>query len=98
MWFLKPTKPMKTVNGSEIHTANSAYDLFVDHFYQNPKFDDGWTRISGLNFLDIRISTAMKQIRADMFFVILAISLIVAVSFLFFLFFELERTFLFFLR
>lgn len=77
MWFLKPKK---TLNGSEIHTANSAYDLFIKHFYRNPKFDDGWTRISALNFLDIRISTAMKQIRADMFFVILAISLIVGVS------------------
>ncbi|CAF4102545.1 unnamed protein product [Rotaria socialis] len=80
MWFLKPTKSKKSLNGSEIHTANSAYDLFIKHFYRNPKFDDGWTRISALNFLDIRISTAMKQIRADMFFVILAISLIVGVT------------------
>ncbi|CAF3652461.1 unnamed protein product, partial [Rotaria sordida] len=80
MWFLKPKKPKKSLNGSEIHTANSAYDLFIKHFYRNPKFDDGWTRISALNFLDIRISTAMKQIRADMFFVILAISLIVGVT------------------
>jgi hypothetical protein len=76
MWFLKPKNPKNL----EIHTANSAYDLFIQHFYRNPKFDDGWTRISALNFLDIRISTAMKQIRADMFFVILAISLIVGVS------------------
>ena len=76
MWFLKPKNPKNL----EIHTANSAYDLFIRHFYRNPKFDDGWTRISALNFLDIRISTAMKQIRADMFFVILAISLIVGVS------------------
>ncbi|UJR30169.1 hypothetical protein I4U23_017709 [Adineta vaga] len=80
MWFLKPKKPKKLLNGSETHTANSAYDLFIRHFYRNPKFDDGWTRISALNFLDIRISTAMKQIRADMFFVILAISLIVGVT------------------
>lgn len=83
MWFLKPKHPKKLFNGSETHTANSAYDLFLRHFYRNPKFDDGWTRISALNFLDIRISTAMKQIRADMFFVILAISLIVGVSDLF---------------
>ncbi len=76
MWFLKP----KNSKNLEIHTANSAYELFIQHFYRNPKFDDGWTRISALNFLDIRISTAMKQIRADMFFVILAISLIVGVS------------------
>jgi hypothetical protein len=81
MWFLKPTKPMLTPNGTEIHNANTAYDLFIQHFYRNPKFDDGWTRITALNFLDIRIPTAMKQIRVDMFFVILAISLIVAVSF-----------------
>lgn len=81
MWFLKPTKPIVTANGSEIHTANSAHDLFMEHFYQNPKFDDGLTRISALNFMDIRIPSAMKQIRADMFFVILAISLIVGVSF-----------------
>jgi hypothetical protein len=80
MWFLKPKNPKKLLNGSETHTANSAYNLFLQHFYRNPKFDDGWTRISALNFLDIRISTAMKQIRADMFFVILAISLIVGVS------------------
>jgi len=79
MWFLKPKQPKKLLNGKELHTANSAYDLFIQHFYQNPKFDDGWTRITALNFLDIRISTAMKQIRADMFFVILAISLIVGV-------------------
>lgn len=77
MWFLKPTNSKKVF---QEHTANSAYDLFIRHFYRNPKFDDGWTRISALNFLDIRISTAMKQIRADMFFVILAISLIVSVS------------------
>jgi hypothetical protein len=80
MWFLKPTKPIKTANGTEIHTSDSAYDLFIEHFYQNPKFDDGWTRITALNFLNIRIPTAMKQIRVDMSFVILAISLIVAVS------------------
>lgn len=80
MWFLKPKNPKKLFNGSETHTANSAYDLFLEHFYRNPKFDDGHTRISALNFLDIRISTAMKQIRADMFFVLLAISLIVGVS------------------
>jgi hypothetical protein len=80
MWFLKPKNPKKLLNGRETHTANSAYELFIKHFYQNSKFDDGHTRISALNFLDIRISTAMKQIRADMFFVILAISLIVAVS------------------
>jgi hypothetical protein len=84
MWFLKPKNPRKLLNGREIHTANSAYNLFIRHFYRNPKFDDGWTRISALNFLDIRISTAMKQIRADMFFVLLAISLIVGVSFLLF--------------
>ena len=83
MWFLKPTSQKKRFNTSETHTANSAYDLFLQHFYQNQKFDDGWTRILALNFLDIRISTAMKQIRADMFFVILAISLIVGVSFSF---------------
>ncbi|CAF2450277.1 unnamed protein product [Rotaria sp. Silwood2] len=80
MWFLKPTKPIITANGSEIHTANSAHDLFIEHFYQNPKFDDGRTRISALNFMDIRIPSAMKQIRVDMFFVILAISLIVGVT------------------
>ncbi|CAF0882361.1 unnamed protein product [Adineta steineri] len=80
MWFLKPKKSKKSLNGDETHTANSAYDLFIRHFYQNQKFDDGSTKISGLNFLDIRISTAMKQIRADMFFVILAISLIVGVT------------------
>ncbi|CAF1203962.1 unnamed protein product, partial [Adineta ricciae] len=80
MWFLKPKQAKKLLNGSEIHTANSAYDLFIRHFYRNPKFDDGWTRVSALNFLDIRIATAMKQIRADMFFVILAISLIVGVT------------------
>jgi hypothetical protein len=54
----------------------------MQHFYRNTKFDDAWTRISALNFLDIRIPAAMKQIRMDMSFVILAISLIVAVSFL----------------
>jgi hypothetical protein len=81
MWFLKPKNPKILLNGRETHTANSAYDLFIKHFYRNPKFDDGWTRISALNFLDIRISTAMKQIRADMFFVILAISLIVGVRY-----------------
>lgn len=81
MWFLKPTKPIITANGSEIHTSDSAHDLFIEHFYQNPKFDDGWTRISALNFMDIRIPSAMKQIRVDMFFVILAISLIVGVSY-----------------
>jgi hypothetical protein len=80
MWFLKPKNSKKLFNGSEIHTANSAYDLFIKHFYRNPKFDDRHTRILALNFLDIRISTAMKQIRADMFLVILAISLIVGVS------------------
>ncbi|CAF3371762.1 unnamed protein product [Rotaria sp. Silwood1] len=80
MWFLKPTKPIITANGSQIHTSNSAHDLFIEHFYQNPKFDDGWTRIYALNFMDIRIPSAMKQIRADMFFVILAISLIVGVT------------------
>jgi len=80
MWFLKPKNSKNSFNEREMHTANSAYDLFIQHFYRNPKFDDGWTRISALNFLDIRISTAMKQIRADMFFVILAISLIVGVS------------------
>jgi hypothetical protein len=81
MWFLKPTIPIKTANCSKIHTSDSAYNLYIDHFHENPKFDDGWTRISALNFLDIRIPTAMKQIRVDMSFVILAISLIVAVSF-----------------
>jgi hypothetical protein len=81
MWFLKPTQPIKTANGSEIHTSDSAYDLFIEHFFENPKFDDGWTRISALNFLNIRIPSAMKQIHNDMSFVILAISLIVAVSF-----------------
>ncbi|CAF0835282.1 unnamed protein product [Rotaria sordida] len=80
MWFLKPTKPIITANGSEIHNANSAHDLFIEHFYQNPKFDDDKTRVSALNFMDIRIPSAMKQIRADMFFVILAISLIVGVT------------------
>lgn len=74
MWFLKPTKT------SSKHNADSAYDLFIEHFYENSKFDDGKTRISALNFLDIRISTAMKQIRVDMFFVILAITLIIGVS------------------
>jgi len=82
MWFLKPTKSIKTANGSETHTVNTAYDLFIQHFYRNPKFDDGFTRITALNFLDIRIPTAMKQIRVDMSFVILAISLIVGVSLL----------------
>jgi hypothetical protein len=86
MWFLKPKNPKKLLDNRELHTANSAYNLFIQHFYRNPKFDDGWTRISALNFLDIRISTAMKQIRADMFFVILAISLIVGVSFFIFIF------------
>jgi hypothetical protein len=80
MWFLRPTIPIKTANGSEIHTSNTAYDLFIQHFHRNPKFDDGQTKISGLNFLDIRIPAAMKQIRVDMSFVILAISLIVGVS------------------
>jgi len=81
MWFLRPTKPIKTANGTEIHTTDSAYDLFIEHFHQNPKFDDGRTRIIALNFLNIRIPAAMKQIHADMSFVILAISLIIAVSF-----------------
>ncbi|CAF0737563.1 unnamed protein product [Adineta steineri] len=80
MWFLKPTKPIKTENGTDAHTSETAYDLFIQHFYKNLKFDDGLTRISALNFLDIRIPAAMKQIRVDMFFVILAISLIVAVT------------------
>ena len=80
MWFLKPDQPIRTANGSEVHTTDTAYELFIEHFYENPKFDDGSTRISALNFLDIRIPTAMKQIRVDMFFVILAITLIVAVS------------------
>ncbi|CAF5188913.1 unnamed protein product, partial [Rotaria magnacalcarata] len=80
MWFLKPTKPIISANGSEIHTSNTAHDLFIEHFYQNSKFDDGRTKISALNFMDIRIPSAMKQIRADMFFVILAISLIVGVT------------------
>lgn len=81
MWFLRPTKSLKSSNGKELHTSNTAYDLFIEHFYQNTKFDDERTRIVALNFLDIRIPTAMKQIRVDMSFVILAISLIVAVSF-----------------
>lgn len=80
MWFFKPSNTKKVFNGSEVHTQNSAYHLFLRHFYRNPKFDDGSTRISALNFLDIRISTAMKQIREDMFFVLLAICLIVGVS------------------
>ena len=80
MWFLKPKTSKRLLNSSEIHTVNSAHDLFIRHFDRNPKFDDGWTRISALNFLNIRVSTAMKQIRADMFFVILAISLIVGVG------------------
>ncbi|CAF1168574.1 unnamed protein product [Adineta ricciae] len=80
MWFLRPTVPMRDANGSEVHTSDTAYDIFVEHFQQNPKFDDGQTRIAGLNFLDIRIPAAMKQIRNDMFFVILAITLIVAVT------------------
>lgn len=80
MWFLKPTRPLNTANGTQIHTADTAYDLFIEHFYENPKFDDGVTRISALNFLDIRIPTAMKQIRVDMFFVILAITLIITVQ------------------
>lgn len=80
MWFLKPEKPIRTANGSEVHTSETAYDLFIEHFYENPQFDHGSTQISALNFLDIRIPTAMKQIRVDMFFVILAISLIVGVS------------------
>jgi hypothetical protein len=79
MWFLKPTKP---ANESQSHTVDTAYDLFIQHFYRNPKFNDGLTQITALNFLDIRIPTAMKQIRVDMSFVILAISLIVGVSFL----------------
>ena len=82
MWFLRPTNPMKTANGIELHTTDTAYDIFIEHFNENPKFDDEWTRIAALNFLDIRIPTAMKQIRVDMSFVILAISLIIAVSFL----------------
>jgi hypothetical protein len=80
MWFLKPQTIVKPLNGTENHTANSAYDLFLQHFYLNPKFNDDHTKISALNLLNIRISTAMKQIRADMFFVILAISLIIGVS------------------
>jgi hypothetical protein len=80
MWFLKPTKPLRTANGTEIHTADAAYDLFIEHFYHNSQFDDGFTRISALNFLDIRIPTAMKQIRVDMTFVILAISMIIGVG------------------
>lgn len=82
MWFLRPTNPMITANGIELHSADTAYDIFIEHFNENPKFDDEWTRIAALNFLDIRIPTAMKQIRVDMSFVILAISLIIAVSFL----------------
>ena len=80
MWFLKPTQPIITADGTVVHTADSAYDVFIEHFNQNPKFDDGVTRVSALNFLDIRIPAAMKQIRADMIFVVLAISLIIAVS------------------
>ena len=80
MWFLKPMTSTNKNNGSQTHTTDSAYELFIEHFYQNPKFDDGLTQISALNFLDIRIPTAMKQIRVDMFFVILAITLIIAVS------------------
>ena len=80
MWFMKPQRPRKFANESDKHTVNSAYDLFIRHFHRNPKFDDGCTKVSALNFLDIRISTAMKQIRAEMFLVILAISLIVGVS------------------
>lgn len=80
MWFLKPSKPTKNANGTAMHNSDTAYDLFIQHFNRNPQFDDAHTRISALNFLDIRIPTAMKQIRVDMFFVILAISLIVGVS------------------
>ena len=82
MWFLKPTtnSKAKSTSDREIHTANSAYDLFIRHFYQTSAFNDGSTSITALNFLDSRIATAMKQIRADMFFVILAISLIISVS------------------
>ena len=80
MWFIKPTKQMKTVNRKEIHTASFAHDLFIEHFDQNPKFDDSLTRISALNFMNIRIPSAMKRIRVDMVFVILAISLIIGVS------------------
>lgn len=83
MWFIKPKNPMKTINNTDLHTADTAYDLFVEHFNENPKFDDEWTRIAALNFLDIRIPAAMKQIRVDMSFVILAISLIIAVSILY---------------
>ena len=50
MWFLKPAKPIITDNETEIHTTDSAYDLFIEHFYENSKFDDGWTRITALNF------------------------------------------------
>ena len=80
MWFLKPTQPIFTANGSVVHTADTAYDVFIEHFNHDPKFDDGITRVSALNFLDIRIPAAMKQIRVDMIFVVLAISLIIAVS------------------
>ena len=83
MWFLRPTIPMKTANGTELHTADTAYDVFIDNFNENPLFDDNWTRITALNFLNIRIPAAMKQIRTDMSFVILAISLIIGVSSLF---------------
>ena len=75
MWFLRPT-----TTSAPAHNADTAYDLFIEHFDEKTKFDDGLTKICALNFLDIRIPTAMKQIRVDMFFVILAITLIIGVS------------------
>lgn len=80
MWFSRPSQPIRTADSKELHTANTAYDLFIEHFNRNPKMNDNHTRIHALNFMDIRISAAMKQIRVDMSFVILAISLIVAVT------------------
>ncbi|CAF1439929.1 unnamed protein product, partial [Didymodactylos carnosus] len=96
MWFIKPTATASvsssvmapfqintTVIETPMHTTNFAYNLFLKYFYRNTRFDDEYTRLSGLNFLDIRIPTAMKQIRVDMFFVILAITLIIAVTILY---------------
>ena len=80
MWFLKPSKPIRSADGKQKHTADSAIDVFLEHFNENPKFNDNFTEITALNFLDIRIPTAMRQIQTDMGFVILAIVLIVAVS------------------
>lgn len=81
MWFLKPDPPVRLANGKEKHNTESAIDVFTEKFYGKTKFDDSSTKVAALNFLDIRIPTAMRQIEADMGLVILAIVLIVAVRF-----------------